>query len=115
MFSTTRKIVHPSYPPVGCLKPVPGVKLTPQSLLVAVEHIARRLGGDISDAMPILDSTLPDRYRVAAVTLKGRRRADIHHGQKSLALPKTGYIGADQLPFCVFRLQLCGGPYIPEI
>ena len=23
------------------------------------------------------------------------------------------YIGADQLPFFVFRLQLCGGPYMP--
>ena len=26
---------------------------------------------------------------------------------------KAEYIGADQLPFFVFRLQLCGGPYIP--
>ena len=25
------------------------------------------------------------------------------------------YIGADQLPLFVFRLQLCGGPYIPII
>ena len=26
---------------------------------------------------------------------------------------KAEYIGADQLPSFVFRLQLCGGPYIP--
>ena len=26
---------------------------------------------------------------------------------------KAEYIGADQLPFFLFRLQLCGGPYIP--
>ena len=26
---------------------------------------------------------------------------------------KAEYIGADQLPLFVFRLQLCGGPYIP--
>jgi hypothetical protein len=26
---------------------------------------------------------------------------------------KAEYISADQLPFFVFRLQLCGGPYIP--
>ncbi|MBZ5526110.1 MAG: Flp pilus assembly complex ATPase component TadA [Acidobacteriia bacterium] len=44
-----------------------GVTLTQQSLLVAVKNIARRLGGDISDAKPILDSRLPDGSRVAAV------------------------------------------------
>jgi hypothetical protein len=27
--------------------------------------------------------------------------------------PKAEYIGADQLPFFIFRLQLYGGPYIP--
>jgi hypothetical protein len=27
---------------------------------------------------------------------------------------KAEYIGADQLPFFVFRLQHCGGPYIPR-
>src|ERR1700733_5592226 len=26
---------------------------------------------------------------------------------------KAEYIGADQLPLIIFRLQLCGGPYIP--
>jgi hypothetical protein len=26
---------------------------------------------------------------------------------------KAEYINADHLPFFVFRLQLCGGPYIP--
>src|SRR5579863_7264041 len=29
--------------------------------------------------------------------------------------PKAEYIGADQLPYFVFRLQLCGGPYIPRM
>jgi hypothetical protein len=28
---------------------------------------------------------------------------------------ETEYIGADHLPSHVFRLQLCGGPYIPRI
>src|SRR5467141_3708787 len=51
----------------GYLQAVPGVKLTPQSLIVAVKNIARRLGDDISDAKPILDSRLPDGSRVAAV------------------------------------------------
>jgi len=51
----------------GYLQPVPGVKLTPQSLMVAVKNIARRLGDDISEAKPILDSRLPDGSRVAAV------------------------------------------------
>ncbi len=51
----------------GHLQAVPGVKLTPESLIVAVKNIARRLGDDISEAKPILDSRLPDGSRVAAV------------------------------------------------
>jgi len=51
----------------GHLLAVPGVKLTSASLLVAVKNIARRLGDDISEAKPILDSRLPDGSRVAAV------------------------------------------------
>src|SRR6266853_3563480 len=51
----------------GYLLAVPGVKLTPQSLIVAVKNIARRLGSDISDSKPILDSRLPDGSRVAVV------------------------------------------------
>src|SRR5258708_9096004 len=51
----------------GYLEPVPGVKLTHESLIVAVKNIARRLGDDISEAKPILDSRLPDGSRVAAV------------------------------------------------
>jgi len=51
----------------GHLQPVSGVKLTPESLMVAVKNIARRLGDDISETKPILDSRLPDGSRVAAV------------------------------------------------
>lgn len=51
----------------GYLQPVPDVKLTSVSLMVAVKNIARRLGDDISEAKPILDSRLPDGSRVAAV------------------------------------------------
>lgn len=51
----------------GYVQLVSGVKLTPQSLIVAVKNIARRLGDDISDEKPILDSRLPDGSRVAAV------------------------------------------------
>jgi len=51
----------------GYLQAVPGVKLTHESLIVAVKNIARRLGDDISEAKPILDSRLPDGSRVAAV------------------------------------------------
>jgi len=51
----------------GYLQAVPGVKLSPESLIVAVKNIARRLGDDISEAKPILDSRLPDGSRVAAV------------------------------------------------
>lgn len=51
----------------GYLQAVPDVKLTAASLMVAVKNIARRLGDDISEANPILDSRLPDGSRVAAV------------------------------------------------
>jgi pilus assembly protein CpaF len=51
----------------GFVEQVPGVSLGERSLLVAVKNIARRLGDDISEAKPILDSRLPDGSRVAAV------------------------------------------------
>src|ERR1700676_1208436 len=51
----------------GHLQAVPDVRLTPESLMVAVKNIARRLGDDISEAKPVLDSRLPDGSRVAAV------------------------------------------------
>ena len=51
----------------GYLQPVTGVALGEKALLVAVKNIARRLGGDISELHPILDSRLPDGSRVAVV------------------------------------------------
>ncbi|MDE3179356.1 MAG: CpaF family protein [Acidobacteriota bacterium] len=51
----------------GYIEPVPGLSLTEKSLMIAVKNIARRLGADISEATPILDSRLPDGSRVAAV------------------------------------------------
>jgi len=51
----------------GFLEQVPGVSIGERSLMVAVKNIARRLGDDISEAKPILDSRLPDGSRVAAV------------------------------------------------
>jgi len=51
----------------GFLQPVQGIHLGDKSLMVAVKNIARRLGDDISESKPILDSRLPDGSRVAAV------------------------------------------------
>ncbi|MGH9739072.1 MAG: CpaF family protein [Candidatus Acidiferrales bacterium] len=51
----------------GFLQQVKGVSLGEKCLLVAVKNIARRLGDDISESKPILDSRLPDGSRVAAV------------------------------------------------
>jgi len=51
----------------GFLQQVQGVSLGEKSLMVAVKNIARRLGNDISESKPILDSRLPDGSRVAAV------------------------------------------------
>jgi pilus assembly protein CpaF len=51
----------------GYVQAVPKITLTPEALMVAVKNIARRLGDDISEAKPLLDSRLPDGSRVAAV------------------------------------------------
>lgn len=51
----------------GVLEEIPDLTLSEKSLMVAVKNIARRLGDDISEAKPILDSRLPDGSRVAAV------------------------------------------------
>jgi pilus assembly protein CpaF len=51
----------------GVLQEVPDIALSEKSLMVAVKNIARRLGDDISEQKPILDSRLPDGSRVAAV------------------------------------------------
>jgi len=51
----------------GFLERAHGVSIGERALLVAVKNIARRLGNDISEASPILDSRLPDGSRVAAV------------------------------------------------
>ena len=51
----------------GVLQEVPDLTLSEKSLMVAVKNIARRLGDDISEQKPILDSRLPDGSRVAAV------------------------------------------------
>ena len=51
----------------GQLTPVVGITISQQALSAAVKNIARRLGDDISEEKPILDSRLPDGSRVAAV------------------------------------------------
>ena len=51
----------------GVLEQVPDLALSERSLMVAIKNIARRLGDDVSEAKPILDSRLPDGSRVAAV------------------------------------------------
>ena len=51
----------------GFVEEVRGISIGEKSLMVAVKNIARRLGDDISESRPILDSRLPDGSRVAAV------------------------------------------------
>lgn len=51
----------------GVLEQVADLAISERSLMVAIKNIARRLGDDISEAKPILDSRLPDGSRVAAV------------------------------------------------
>lgn len=77
----------------GFVEPVLGIHLGEKSLMVAVKNIARRLGGDISESKPILDSRLPDGSRVAVVippcsvngvTLTIRKFNARHFGVKDL-------------------------------
>jgi len=58
----------------GELLTVPDVVLTEKSLQVAVRNIARVLGDEINDEMPLLDSRLPDGSRVAAAIPPCSRR-----------------------------------------
>jgi len=51
----------------GFLQQEKGISFDEKALMIAVKNIARRLGGDISESKPILDSRLPDGSRVAAV------------------------------------------------
>jgi pilus assembly protein CpaF len=51
----------------GFIQEIRGLALGEKSLMIAVKNIARRLGDDISEAKPILDSRLPDGSRIAAV------------------------------------------------
>ena len=51
----------------GFIERASGITLGERALMVAVKNIARRLGDDISEAKPILDSRLPDGSRVSAV------------------------------------------------
>lgn len=52
---------------LGVLTEAAGVRVDAKHLEVAIKNIARRLGDDISEEKPILDSRLPDGSRVAAV------------------------------------------------
>ena len=51
----------------GFVEEVRGLSIGEKSLMIAVKNIARRLGDDISESKPILDSRFPDGSRVAAV------------------------------------------------
>jgi pilus assembly protein CpaF len=51
----------------GFLEQAEGIFIGERALIVAVKNIARRLGNDISEVNPILDSRLPDGSRIAAV------------------------------------------------
>ena len=51
----------------GQLEEIADVRLAEVALRIAVRHIARVLGDDISEEKPILDARLPDGSRVAAV------------------------------------------------
>ncbi len=51
----------------GKLEAVPDISISEAALNAAVRNIARRLGDDVSESKPILDSRLPDGSRVAAI------------------------------------------------
>jgi pilus assembly protein CpaF len=106
----------------GFLQHVPGVSLGERSLMAAVKNIARRLGDDISEAKPILDSRLPDGSRVAAVippcslcgvTLTIRKFNTRHFEMDGLIREGTlDHAMANHLEDCVLarkNILICGG------
>jgi pilus assembly protein CpaF len=106
----------------GFLEPVPDVSLGERALLVAVKNIARRLGDDVSETKPILDSRLPDGSRVAAVippcslrgvTLTIRKFNPRHFAMDDLVAAGTlNRQTANQLEDSVLRrksILVCGG------
>jgi len=106
----------------GFLEQVKGVSLAERSLLVAVKNIARRLGDDVSESKPILDSRLPDGSRVAAVippcslngiTLTIRKFNSRHFAMEDLIRVGTlDHKLANRLEDYVLRkksLLICGG------
>src|ERR1017187_7263006 len=68
---------------------------------------------DGNGSLPRSRNLISEKVFTRPSTLYGRGRADIHHGPESVTPLKAEYVGADQLPLFIFRLQLCGGPYIP--
>src|ERR1700692_957566 len=73
--------------------------------------LAENTDGDGS--LPRSRNLISEKVLTRPSTLYGRERAEIHHGPESVTPLKAEHIGAAQLPLFVFRLQLCGGPYIP--
>ena len=51
----------------GFVEPVPDIHLGEKFLMVAVKNIARRLGDDISESKPILDTRLPSGSRESRI------------------------------------------------
>ena len=102
----------------GVIEEIHGVSIKEAVLQIAVKNIARRLGDDIGEDRPILDSRLPDGSRVAAVfppcsiggtTLAIRKFASklfsvdelVRIGSlttPALSLPPRGYRGAQEHP-----------------
>ena len=58
----------------GELLPIPDASISEKSLQVAVRNIARTLGDEVNDEMPLLDARLPDGSRVAAAIPPCSRR-----------------------------------------
>jgi pilus assembly protein CpaF len=58
----------------GQLLPIPDATIPEKSLQVAVRNIARTLGDEVNDEMPLLDARLPDGSRVAAAIPPCSRR-----------------------------------------
>ena len=56
-----------------------GISLGERSLTVTVKNIARRLGDDISEAKPILDSRLPDGSCCVAVVIPSLQPSAASH------------------------------------
>ena len=82
--------------------------MEPMALVMAIQNVARLLGGDMMETRPILDSRLPDGSRVGAVYQNGAMTVTIRKFNRWFSVQDL--IESGTLPGAVCRelVAACG-------